>query len=747
MASIAPVHLTCAVLLALPMVGRAAQDDAAAEAARVFESLYAADVQRVRATPDPSDNIDLAKRILTAADQATNQPALLAVLLRRAADLAAVHPDGHETAIRALTRLTKEVSEQSDAAAEQIVEIRQKQFNAARRADRPKAADLLVDALLASARHAEKAGDLSGAQALLRRAQGVGRTVRSKRVSEIDARLSRILHAAETAASIELLKEQVAKDPKRQQTRAKLVRLLLVDTDNPAEAAKYLRGLQEESLRKYVPLAAKGPEAADEPHCMELGDWYRSLGETAADHAKPAMFARARAYYERFLALHTAQDLKRTAATLALKKVEVELARLGPAATTLASGPATIKPGEWVDLMPMIDLERHVVGGTWTKRDGRLVVAPDGPDMRTVQLPVRPEGNYEYEMRFMNVPGLKEIFTQQFIRGGYGLHTCLYTPKPSLGLEEIDGKGWPKSPTKVNLPALATGQEYTLTTRVLHLPNDAVGITVALNGRTVNEWTGAAARLKKGRESLGIGTWKSAGVITGLRLRMLSGEAKVLTAGQTAGAAKATSPAEPTPTVKRKTVVKAGESAELLPRVDCTNDVKAGLWRTDGDELLLEDGYWGHIQLPAAPQGSYELQVVFTRTVGSQDIPVHLPVGGSRVMLNMNRSDSAGLGLINGKDAHENKSSVHYGKRLTNNARHTLTVKVLVNGDLAAIDARLDGPDKRRVQWQGPWSALSVGSKHAIIDRRLLGLAAHRAKIRYHAVRLKMLSGEARLLR
>jgi len=731
-------------------MGDAGGGDEAAEATRVFESLYGTDLKAVRETPAPQDDLELGKRLLAAADQAKGQPAFLAVLLERAADLAEVHPDGYETAIGALVRLSEAIPEKAGAAAGRVVAIRQKQFSAARGADRSKAGEALIDALLASADWAENAGDLSDAETLLRRAQRVGRSVRSDRLSGIDARLSRVAHAIQTATSIAQHKDRLAKDPANHGARAELVRLLLVDADDPAEAARYAGGLEDESMRANVLAAAKGADAADEAASMSLGDWYRSLGETAADEAKPAMLARAKACYERFLALHTAQDLQHTAATLALKKVEAQLQKLGGAPQPVDAR------GKWIDLLRLIDPLRDTVAGTWQRQDTTLSVSPT--DWARVTLPVMPEGSYQLQMEFLRVTGGEE-FNEVFVilPVGSSRVACLLSASHGQvsGLGMIDGK-WPsfrRDQATVRPGALTDGRLYALHIEVL--VRDGLGrISVLLDGQPYLKWEGPQSALSiadsmgvPNRKALGLGCRTSRFTFTSLRLRMLSGKANVVTADEPAGAAKATSPAEPTPPVTRKTVVKAGESAELLPLVDCAKDVKEGVWRRDADELLLEDGYWAHIQLPAAPRGSYELQVKFTRTAGSQDIPLHLPVGNSRVMLNMNRSDSAGLGLVSGKDAHENESSVHYGKRLTNNALHTLTVKVVVKGSLAAIDAQLDGPDKRRVQWQGPWSALSVGAKHAINDRRLLGLAAHRANIRYHAVRLTMLSGEAQLLR
>ena len=79
-----------------------------------------------------------------------------------------------------------------------------------------------------------------------------------------------------------------------------------------------------------MPAAAKPVEDVPELACLELGAWYRGLGEMASPGAKAAMFARAQAYYKRFLELHLHQDLDRTRVSLAMKKIEQQLAALRP---------------------------------------------------------------------------------------------------------------------------------------------------------------------------------------------------------------------------------------------------------------------------------------------------------------------------------------------------------------------------------------------------------------------------------
>ena len=311
----------------------------AADAAKAFESIYGAEVKGVRATRDAKDDIELAQRLLAAAKDNTNQPELLTILCDKAADLASPHPDGQGTALEALQLLGATVPGQLSACAARIVEIRQKQFDIARGGDRPKPGEALVDALL-SLVDAQMAGGGAGAIGAARRAAAVARGINSPRKDAVEARLSALDQAARVAAEVEDLKKQVAQDPQNRAAREKLVRRLIVDLDNPAEAARFVEGVEDPSVLKYVPAAARPVEEVPELACMELAEWYRGLAEAASPAAKAAMCTRALTYYRRFLGLHEAQDLSRAQASLMVKKIEESLAPAAQQKAKAAASPA-----------------------------------------------------------------------------------------------------------------------------------------------------------------------------------------------------------------------------------------------------------------------------------------------------------------------------------------------------------------------------------------------------------------------
>ncbi|MCX5654717.1 MAG: hypothetical protein NTY65_08740, partial [Planctomycetota bacterium] len=128
------------------------------------------------------------------------------------------------------------------------------------------------------------------------------------------------------------------------------------------DAAKYVDESSDATLRKFVPAAAKAVADAPEMACLALTDWYMQLAATAGPAGKAAMSARAVQYGERFLELHTAQDLDRTRAELAVKKAEDEITRLG--------GEASDK-GRWMDVLKLVDPARDTIRGRWEQTCAR----------------------------------------------------------------------------------------------------------------------------------------------------------------------------------------------------------------------------------------------------------------------------------------------------------------------------------------------------------------------------------------
>ena len=517
-----------AFLAVLPAPLVAAEADKAAEAASVFDSVWGAEFKRIKATRDAKDDLDLALRLVAAAKSAANQPEYLAVLCEKAYELAALNQAGYPTAIQAMECLAESVPDKVASCDERIAEIRQKQFDAARGADRQGAGEALVEALLELIDTREAAGATAEAVAACRKATAVAGAIKDPRSEVIDARLKMLEQALRTAREIEDLKKQLEQDPSKAPARQRLIRLLLVDADDPVEAAKWVEGVGDAALAKYVPAAAKPLAEAPELACPELGDWYRQLADAAVAVAKVAMLNRAIAYYERFLELHQAEDMDRTKAKAVLAKLEADLAKLPTA--------APVKTVGWIDLLAKVDPKTDAVGGRWRRFRRGVATAASG-DWGRLMLPVAPKGSYELQVSFVRNAG---DYTVGVILPVGGTGVVLYLSGwhgAASGLEMIDGKDAGQNASTVRPGTLQNRRAHVLSVKVL-LKGDQAEITVGLDGQAYTRWRGAQSSLRL-METWALPQPGALGLIAHncpdrvvvfreARLRMLSGEAKVL---------------------------------------------------------------------------------------------------------------------------------------------------------------------------------------------------------------------------
>jgi len=465
-------HLACwalsATLLACPLVVLAD------EAVDTFNKLYGDDLKRVVATPSPADDVALGKQMLEDAKKAGDQPAFLALLCEKAYELAAKDASGYATATAAMDLLAGKVPEKKVECLQKNAVLYQKQYAAARGEARAKAGEDVITALGALAEAQAAAGDVADAGMTLRQAVVVAAAIRSENKAALQARLDNLAPRQKVEKQIAALKAKLDADPKDAASRKDLVRLYLVEMDNPAEAAKFLDETLDEATRKYVPAAARPIEDAPQLACTELGDWYKGLADQAATPAgKGAMLRRAQAYYQRFLELHTAADLARTAATLTLKRIEDALAKLGPAAEPRLR--ARLPQGAIL----LFTFEKE----TLAERDGQVYLrdlSGKGNDGKVVGATFE-EGRRGQAVAF----------------NGAGSHVRLARPE----LLDLAGKSWTIS---FHLLPQAEGADFGA--GIIDKDNGRTGFGVWLHGKRIRYWY-EAAQDKDSEAALEMNKW------------------------------------------------------------------------------------------------------------------------------------------------------------------------------------------------------------------------------------------------
>jgi len=515
--------LACGAAAVCAMGAFAAEVDKAQE---LFQSLYGEDIERATKTRDTADDIALAARLLEAAKEAEGNPALLALLCEKACQLGAANAKGYETALAAADLLAANVPEKALACRETVLTIRQRQYEQARGSDKATAGEALLDMLVTGMAEDARAGNFDAATSRCRQALTVARAIRSPNVEGVGIWQKHLVEMQKAAGEIPSLKDQLKADPTNQKTRDELIRLYLVELDNPQEAAKYVNDTCDADYQKYVPAAAKGVDTAPELACPQLAQWYLGLAKSARPGAKAAMLARAKAYCERFLAVHTAQDPDRADAAVTLKKAEENLKQLGAAAWN--PPPRTFAAGQWIDLLAMADLQKDARGGSWGRK-AQGVEFSCGNNDPGLAFPVVPAGGYELEVKFTKK---NEGGNAQFIvlPVGSASVALVWSGSPPR-LEKVERKPFAANASNARVPVgvWEGGRPCTVFVRVT-LAGEQATIGVLLDGQPQLTWTGLqaalsvdgpAASLPPKRPALGADYVNA--LVHSARLRMLQG--------------------------------------------------------------------------------------------------------------------------------------------------------------------------------------------------------------------------------
>jgi hypothetical protein len=447
------------IALAFAAPALAAPED---EALQAFNSLYGDEVKRVLSTPDTADDAALAGKLLETAKTVAGQPALMAILCEKAAELGKSSPAGRATAAQAME-------------------------------------------LLATHR----------------------------KIAALKARLQ----SAPTDAAV----------------RTELVTALVVDLNDPAAAAKFVDATLDAALQKFVPAAARGIDQTPELACPQLGDWYRGLADKAPAPARPPMLARARAYYDRFLGLHAAEDLARAQVTLALKKLDeaaapAEAARAetpkpdttarpagtakagptGKAATPAASAAAageTLAANQWHDLMKYIDTNKDPVFGNmpigWRREQGAIACSNSGYSSESkISVPVMPQGSYDLQVKFA-ISGSTYGHVGIFLPAGAGATVLRLDCSGQSGLNYVNGRN--ASYNGTGTPTMLTVRRvYTVEVRVT-LTGDQASIVATLDGKPLVQWSGSQTALSPAESMdmrcMGLHTYYTSSTFGSLRMR------------------------------------------------------------------------------------------------------------------------------------------------------------------------------------------------------------------------------------
>lgn len=180
----------------------------------------------------------------------------------------------------------------------------------------------------------------------------------------------------------------------------------------------------------------------------------------------------------------------------------------------------------------------------------------------------------------------------------------------------------------------------------------------------------------------------------------------------------------------------------ILPALDVKSATVSGTWARKEKELIVT-GNKARLMLPGKISGSYTITVEFTRTSGEDSIGVVLPVGPGQCLLNLSAFDGEahGIGLIDGKLARDNETTIKPGQ-LKSNHPYRLIIEVEVKNSSASISSQLDG--RPFLKWSGNPKSLSMFAGWKLPKPNQAGLYTN-SDVTFHSITINRLNPKMRM--
>jgi len=190
--------------------------------------------------------------------------------------------------------------------------------------------------------------------------------------------------------------------------------------------------------------------------------------------------------------------------------------------------------------------------------------------------------------------------------------------------------------------------------------------------------------------------------------------------------------------VKTTASAKSIGSIDLIESFDASRHGVSWKWSVESGVLIGAAGTGpGKAMLPWMPEGSYELKIVFVKKEGKEML-IMFPVGGGSTALRLGTHNHPSLVT----SAKPHYKGIGGSAVLVNGKEYTMLIKVIVQGDQAAIQAALN--DKLVLSWKGDPAQISPQHAWRLPDTRTIGLGVYKSRVDFKQATLKMTSGQAK---
>jgi hypothetical protein len=687
-----------------------------AEKAKQIESLFS-----VSAARSAAQRSEMAEGLLRTARETTGDPAAKYVLLDTARAVAAAGGH-HELALKAVDGLNDAFQVDGSALrAESFAEACQAPAPVAVKAMMVEPGIKLVDELFVADRYIEAAKLIKALQAL---------TVKTR-----DKEQRAILASRQDQGS------ELFKAYRDAQNAIETLKKSPDDAEAALIAGKYYaffkgdwqRGLvmlsvaTDEKLKELAAQEMKPPRTSEEQ--LALADAWAERAEATRGLEADRQKARAAMWYKRG-----------SGSLTGLAKVEVDrkveaLGKLAvnggapfkPSAptTSVATGPGSEPParspeppaaGEVIDLLKLVDVDKHAVQGRFT-RNGNSVVMPDGGFNRLL-IPHHPPEEYTL---MVDVTRKKERFrghdlaiglVYQGVQCAVLIDRLFGAPQGLQSHSTLSGTGNRNGgdmATKMSDdPVLAPGRRSRV---VCHVSK--AGITVAVDGKELLAYQGPV-------------TWRGIDGPWGVpdrRALMIGGlnepfEIHAMTLHPLQSAPSSGAP--------------QSNNVDLLAGLDLKANAVLGTWRIVDGELIsprIADG--ARLQIPAKVPAEYDLDLEVTRNGGGNELAIGMIYQGKQCSVGIDRYSMRATDIV--ADTGTNTSTIaHADAPIVLKPGKRSQVKCAVRKDSIAVS--VDGREIVAYRGKADWLGMNKG--WAVPDESALMLGGWFAEFKIHAFTL-----------
>lgn len=731
---------------------------------KFFEESFGASYRKVAATKAFDDDLELAQQIFDAAAtlKETSTISVAVYLLDRVFSLSMADPQGYDLALEAMEHRIRIHPADAETTRKRTEQALRLAYGRSRGETRKLAGVRLADYLTMLGDLRAAASDFGGAARLYVQAQRFAKDVESPNLTAIETKAVEATKREKIEQRIEQAQQRMLKGANRSAAADELVDIYLLEFFDPAEAAKYAAHVSDNTAKRLTPLLLKDPEDVSAGAMLDLGQWCETLAAKAADRTKLDWYRRSRVHLELFTTSTGADELDRLKASVVLKRVKAEIAKLDP---EHAQTVAMLDENGEVDLLSKLDLKRFKVRGLWrqTKSVAPPAVAIDNADAAglvahgtvgdaVLMLPIRPEDSYQLHLVFKRTAGQGQAAihfpigdrTIRLILGGWQDKAAGLYPM-TTDVPSDDSTKPIKNETTVEPHALTTDKTHQVAIHV-DRSKTVYRVTVTFDGQTLIKWSGMAGAFREDDQhelwepaAIGLSAKDADVLFTEARLKPLRGDARILP--------------KPATLAERGVITPRDGVVDLMELWIKKKDVVDGTWSFADGVLTAAPGrqYIGRTMFPVAPVSDYHLRLELTRGESRNfNSPIiYLPWSDKAIALQSyfdRRSNSVvnALASINGANILESPAQVK-GKAMAVGQKYAIDARLKKADDELAIEIDLDG--KPYIRWQGDPGLLTVPAAVALKDARTIGLACRYGNYSFENIHFQTLAGVAPMTR